>query len=90
MISALTKASAEGRLDEKLKIYTTPKLLIIDEIGYLPIDRSGANLFFQLIRRRYEHGPMILTSNQSFAPWAGHSAIASSLPPSSTASCITP
>lgn len=69
LISTLTKAHAEGRLDEKLKLYTTPRLLIIDEIGYLPIDRQGANLFFQLISRRYERGPMILTSNQSFAAW---------------------
>jgi DNA replication protein DnaC len=44
-------------------------LLIIDEIGYLPIDRAGANLFFQLISRRYERGPMVLTSNQSFGSW---------------------
>ena len=69
LIAALTKAHAEGRLDEKLKVYTTPRLLIIDEIGYLPIDRVGANLFFQLISRRYERGPMILTSNQSFGSW---------------------
>ena len=66
LIAALTKAHAEGRLEEKLKVYTTPRLLIIDEIGYLPIDRLGANLFFQLISRRYERGPMILTRNQSF------------------------
>jgi DNA replication protein DnaC len=46
-----------------------PRLLIIDEIGYLPIDQSGANLFFQLISRRYEKGPMILTSNQTFGSW---------------------
>jgi DNA replication protein DnaC len=46
-----------------------PRLLIVDEIGYLPIDRAGANLFFQLISRRYERGPMILTSNQSFSSW---------------------
>ena len=46
-----------------------PRLLIIDEIGYLPIDRLGANLFFQLVSRRYERGPMILTSNQSFGAW---------------------
>jgi DNA replication protein DnaC len=52
-----------------LKVYTMPRLLIIDEIGYLPIDRAGANLFFQLISRRYERGPMILTSNQSFGSW---------------------
>lgn len=69
LIATLTKALAEGRLDEKLKLYTTPRLLIIDEIGYLPIERVGANLFFQLISRRYERGPMILTSNQSFGAW---------------------
>jgi DNA replication protein DnaC len=51
-------------------VYTVPRLLIIDEIGYLPIDRAGANLFFQLISRRYERGPMILTSNQSFGSWS--------------------
>lgn len=70
MIAALTKAAAEGRLEDKLKFYTVPRLLIIDEIGYLPIERQGANLFFQLISRRYEKGPMILTSNQSFGSWA--------------------
>src|SRR6476661_10997658 len=69
LITALSKAHGEGRLEEKLKFYTTPRLLIIDEIGYLPIERVGANLFFQLISRRYERGPMILTSNQSFAAW---------------------
>lgn len=57
------------QLDEKLKFYVTPRLLIIDEIGYLPIDRLGANLFFQLISRRYERDPLILTSNQSVAAW---------------------
>jgi len=69
LIATLTKAQADGRFEEKLKMFTTPRLLIIDEIGYLPIDRLGANLFFQLISRRYERGPMILTSNQSFAAW---------------------
>jgi DNA replication protein DnaC len=62
MIATLTRALGEGRLEEKLKLYTVPRLLIIDEIGYLPIDRAGANLFFQLISRRYEKGPMALTS----------------------------
>lgn len=69
MIAALTKALTEGKLEEKLKVYTVPRLLVIDEIGYLPIDRVGANLFFQLVSRRYERGPMILTSNQGFASW---------------------
>ncbi len=69
LIQTLTRALAEGRFDDKLKVYTMPRLLIVDEIGYLPIDRGGANLFFQLISRRYERGPMILTSNQSFGSW---------------------
>ncbi len=69
LIAALTKAHGEGKLDDKLKFYTTPRLLIIDEIGYLPIDGLGASLFFQLISRRYEKGPMILTSNQTFGAW---------------------
>ena len=69
MIATLTKAMTEGRLEDKLKLYTVPRLLIVDEIGYLPIERQGANLFFQLISRRYERGPMILTSNQSFGAW---------------------
>ena len=69
MIATLTRALAESRLEEKLKTFIVPRLLIVDEIGYLPIDRNGANLFFQLISRRYEKGPMILTSNQSFGAW---------------------
>jgi DNA replication protein DnaC len=69
LIASLTRALTEGRFEERLKHYTVPRLLIIDEIGYLPIDRAGANLFFQLISRRYERGPMILTSNQSFGSW---------------------
>jgi DNA replication protein DnaC len=69
LITALTRAVSQGRLEEKLKVYTVPRLLVIDEIGYLPIDRAGANLFFQLISRRYERGPMVLTSNQSFGSW---------------------
>lgn len=69
LLASLTKAHSEGRLDDKLKAYCLPQLLIVDEIGYLPIERLGANLFFQLISRRYEKGPMILTSNQSFGSW---------------------
>lgn len=69
MIATLSRALAEGRIEEKLKVYAVPRLLIIDEIGYLPIERVGANLFFQLISRRYEKGPMILTSNRSFGAW---------------------
>ena len=56
-------------MGRRLAVLTHPSLLVVDEIGYLPIDRTGANLFFQLISRRYEKGPMILTSNQSFGAW---------------------
>src|SRR3989442_8691918 len=83
MIGNLTKALTEGRLEEKLKLYTVPRLLIIDEIGYLPIDQSGANLFFQLISRRYEKGPLVLTSNQAFGSWGdvfGDRVIAAAIP----------
>lgn len=69
LIAVLSKAQQEGKLEEKLKTFTVPRLLIVDEIGYLPIDQAGANLFFQLISRRYEKGPVILTSNQSFGSW---------------------
>ena len=63
MLATPTKALTENRLEEKLKLYTVPRLLLIEEIGYLPIDRQGATLFFPLISRRYERGPVILTSN---------------------------
>jgi DNA replication protein DnaC len=69
LIAALMKAYAENRLEERLKHYSLPKLLIIDEIGYIPIDQHGAHLFFQLISRRYERGAIILTANQSFGQW---------------------
>lgn len=69
LIASLTKAYAENRIEERLKFYCQYKLLIIDEIGYIPIDRHGAHLFFQLISRRYERGALILTSNRSFSQW---------------------
>jgi DNA replication protein DnaC len=69
LIAALTKTSAEHRLEERLKPYSLPKRLMIDEIGSIPIDQHGAHLFFQLISRRYERGSIVLTSNQSFGQW---------------------
>lgn len=69
LIASLARAHAENRLEQRLKLYCQPKLLVIDEIGYIPIDRHGANLFFQLISRRYEKGSMILTSNQPYSNW---------------------
>lgn len=71
LLTALTRAQSENRIEERLKHLTQPKLLIIDEIGYLPLDRNGANLMFQLVSRRYERGGSILiTSNQSLTGWA--------------------
>ena len=69
LIATLMRAHNEGRLEEKLKLLVQPKLLIVDEIGYLPIDRLGANLFFQLVSRRYEKGAILITSNQSLTVW---------------------
>jgi len=69
LITTLGKALYENRLEERLKLLTQPKLLIIDEIGYIPIDRQGANLFFQLVSRRYERGSILITSNQSLGAW---------------------
>ena len=63
------KTHHENRLEVRLKVLTEPKLLISDEIGYIPIDRQGANLFFQLISRRDERGSILLTSNQSVGAW---------------------
>jgi len=69
LIATLGKALFENRLEDRLKLLTQPKLLILDEIGYIPIDRQGANLFFQLVSRRYEKGSILLTSNQSLGAW---------------------
>ena len=69
MVEALGRAEREGRLAERIRSYARPALLIVDEIGYLPITAGGANLFFQLVNARYEKGAMILTSNRGFAEW---------------------
>lgn len=69
IVEALGRAEREGRLLERIRFYARPALLIVDEIGYLPITAGGANLFFQLVNARYEKGAMILTSNRGFAEW---------------------
>jgi DNA replication protein DnaC len=60
----------EEVLDEKLLALSKPKLLIIDELGYLPLEPDAAHLFFQLVGRRYETGAMLITSNRSVAEWS--------------------
>lgn len=69
LIQTLRKAYDENRLEARLKHFAKYKLLVIDEIGYLPIDKIGANLFFQLIAKRYEHTSTIITTNQPFSKW---------------------
>src|SRR5688572_28830596 len=69
IVSSLAKADREGTLRERLRFLCRPQLLIVDEIGYLPVISGGGNLFFQLVNARYERGAMILTSNRGFAEW---------------------
>lgn len=69
LITKLNIAYNENRLKDALKTYNKYKLLIIDEIGYLPIDKNGVNLLFQLISKRYEKSSTIITTNQPFSKW---------------------
>jgi DNA replication protein DnaC len=69
LITSLEEASQAGRLSQRLKTLVFPSLLVVDEIGYLPISRTGAMLFFQLMSRRYERAATVLTSNKSFDEW---------------------
>ena len=69
LVTALAKAHSDGRLEERLMHYAKPKLLIVDELGYLPFEANAAHLFFQLVSRRYERGSMLVTSNRSVTEW---------------------
>jgi DNA replication protein DnaC len=69
LVGALARAERDGSLREKIRFFRRFALLIVDEIGYLPVIPSGGNLFFQLVNARYEKGAMILTSNRGFAEW---------------------
>lgn len=69
LVAVLAKAQAEGRLEERLSYYAGPKLLIIDELGYLPLEKNAANLFFQLVSRRYERAATLITTNRSVGEW---------------------
>jgi DNA replication protein DnaC len=70
LVAHLAKAQIEGRLEDRLTQWAKPKLLIIDELGYLPFEPHAAHLFFQLVARRYERGSLLLTSNRSAGEWA--------------------
>lgn len=69
MVHDLGRAYREGRLDRRMRVYLAPKVLVIDEMGYLPLDDLGATIFFQLVSARYERGSIILTSNKSYGDW---------------------
>lgn len=69
IIDSLAKAEREGKLAQRIGFIARPALMIIDEVGYLPVQKGGANLFFQLINARYERGAVILTSNRGFSEW---------------------
>jgi DNA replication protein DnaC len=69
MINVLTTAQINGTLEAKLREYTRPQLLLLDELGYLPIDKRGADLMFQVVAARYECGSIVLTTNRVFREW---------------------
>jgi DNA replication protein DnaC len=68
-VSDLRRAYQEGRLDRRQRVYTQPKILICDEVGYSPLDALDAANFFRLVSERYERGSLIITSNTSFTNW---------------------
>jgi DNA replication protein DnaC len=69
IVTSLAAAEREGQLRQRLRYLCRASLLVVDEIGYLPVVPGGGNLFFQLVNARYEKGAMILTSNRGFAEW---------------------
>jgi DNA replication protein DnaC len=69
LLAQLAKAQHENRLEDKLLQFTKPKLLIIDELGYLPLEPDAAHLMFQLVSRRYERGSVLVTSNLTTSEW---------------------
>ena len=69
VINSLGAAQAANRLKSELKKYLSPSVLLLDELGFLPIDKRGADLLFQVISQRYERGSIIITSNRSYKNW---------------------
>lgn len=69
LVAMLARAQAEGGLDRQLALLARPRLLIVDELGYLPFEANAAHLFLQLVSRRYEKGSILITSNRSVGEW---------------------
>jgi len=70
IVNTLTAAQTANRLKSELKKYLNPAILLVDELGYLPIDKAGADLLFQVFSQRYETGSTIVTTNQAYKNWA--------------------
>jgi DNA replication protein DnaC len=70
IVNTLAAAQAAGRLKRELTRYLKPALLVVDELGYLPIDKHGADLLFQIISQRYERAPMVITTNRAYKHWS--------------------
>ena len=82
LLTDLSKAQNEGKLSRRWKVYQRPDILMIDEIGYINLNRVTGNLFFQLVCMRYEKGSIILTSNKGFGDWGelmGDTALATAI-----------
>ncbi len=69
VVNRLSAAETSRQLAREIKRYQSPRLLIIDELGYLPLDKRGAELLFQVISKRYEHGSIVITTNIAFKDW---------------------
>ena len=69
VINTLAAAQKAGRMKQELKKYTRPALLILDELGFLPIDKASSDLLFQVISGRYEQGALVITTNKAFKDW---------------------
>lgn len=83
IVNRLSAAESNRQLARELKRYQSPELLLIDELGYLPLDKRGAELLFQVIAKRYERGSILLTTNIAFKDWprifAGDAALTTAL-----------
>jgi hypothetical protein len=90
LVARTAKAALEGRWATTMRFWNGPPLLIVDELGYLPLADKAASHFFQVVSRRYEHGSIVLTTNRHIADGATSSTTAPSPPPSSTVCRTTP
>jgi DNA replication protein DnaC len=69
LVAGLQSAHLEGSVSSKMRTYTGPSVLVVDELGYLPMDQTSAHWIFQVVSRRYERGSIVLTSNRGFSDW---------------------